>query len=221
MAVTPAQLLAILRTHPPFRQLFARAGVNGRSTVAVDEGDENNSDDAGYGGSGSRRRRRPKNLENRFPKVPSEEGRALMRSGIYGSRDHFSDVRRRRKNNISERLMWRRLGFDPRGSHQRANRLISQVCLLSFVICSSAADILCGTWCHRRLWPTRSSTMTLERIAANSQTMAISSSPAHRISKFACTTRRTPTNGNIIRPSTTHLASGPSLMPRYRLTIVG
>jgi DDB1- and CUL4-associated factor 11 len=80
----------------------------------------------GYGGFGTRRRRRPTNFEDKYSKVPSEEGRALMRSGSYGSRDDFADIRRRRKNNVSERLMWRQLGIKARGSHQRANRLISQ-----------------------------------------------------------------------------------------------
>jgi DDB1- and CUL4-associated factor 11 len=81
----------------------------------------------GYGGFGPRRRqRRPTNFEDIYPKVPSEEGRALMKSGSHGSRDDFADIRRRRKNNMGERLMWRQLGIKARGSHRRANRLISQ-----------------------------------------------------------------------------------------------
>ena len=132
--MTSAQLLEILRTNAPFRQLLTRQVINGRSIDTGDEEDNGDDDDnAGYGGFGSRRRARPKNLENRFPKVPSEEGRALMTSGIYGSRDHFSDIRRRRKTNVSERLMWRRLGMEPRGSYGRANRLISQVCYLLYI----------------------------------------------------------------------------------------
>jgi DDB1- and CUL4-associated factor 11 len=93
---------------------------------AGEHGYEGGYNAAGYGGFGTRRRRRPTNFEDKYPKVPSEEGRALMRCGSYGSRDDFADIRRRRKNNISERLMWRQLGIKPRGSHRRANHLISQ-----------------------------------------------------------------------------------------------
>lgn len=127
--MTSEQLLQILRMNTPFRQLLSRQLMGGRSIhLSHEENDaRNQSEDGEYGGFGSRRRCKAKNLENKYPKVPSEEGRVLMRSGFYGSHDHFSDIRRRRKNNISERLMWRRLGIEPRCSYRRANRLIRQV----------------------------------------------------------------------------------------------
>ncbi len=125
--MTSAQLLEILRTNAPFRQLLTRGVFHGRAAnIGIDE-DEDDDREARNGRFGSRRRRRPQNCENKYPKIPSDEGREIMRSGIYGSRDHFGDIRRKRKKNISERLMWRRLGEDARGSYRRANRLISQV----------------------------------------------------------------------------------------------
>lgn len=50
-----------------------------------------------------------------------------MDSGMYGANENFVDTRRRRKNNLSERLMWRRLGLDARGTSRRANRYLAQV----------------------------------------------------------------------------------------------
>ena len=125
--MTSAQLLEILRTNAPFRQLLTRRAFNGRAANTGVDDDEDDDGEAGHGRFASRRRRRPKNCQNKYPKIPSEEGRELMESGIYGSRDDFADIRRKRKNNISERLMWRRLGDNARGSYRRANRLISQV----------------------------------------------------------------------------------------------
>ena len=93
------------------------------STRALRGSDDNDLDD-GYGGL-RRRRRHPD--PNRFPKVPSDVGRELMDSGLYGSRDGFVDTRRRRKTSLSQRLMWRKLGVEARGTQRRANRLITQV----------------------------------------------------------------------------------------------
>ena len=122
--VTMEQINQVLGQHGPLRRLLMSHYrlVNRRDQ---DEDDEDYS--LGYGGFSNRRRRKPKAGGNRFPKVPSEQGRALMASGIYGGRDNFTDVRRKRKTNVSERLMWRQLGLDPRSSTRRANRLIAQV----------------------------------------------------------------------------------------------
>jgi DDB1- and CUL4-associated factor 11 len=90
-------------------------------------GDDDDEDEIvpGYGGFG-RRRRRPKPTGDRFPKIPSAAGKVLQNSGIYGQRDHFIDIRRKRKTTVGERLMWRRLGMDGRGSMRRQNRLLAQ-----------------------------------------------------------------------------------------------
>ena len=124
--MTSAQLLALLRTNAPLRRLFADSAMEEQSANTGNHEHEEEYGLTGYGGFGTRRRRRPTNFEDKYPKVPSEEGKALMRSGSYGSRDDFADIRRRRKNNMSERLMWRQLGTKARGSYRRANRLISQ-----------------------------------------------------------------------------------------------
>jgi DDB1- and CUL4-associated factor 11 len=83
-------------------------------------------DDDDWFNSSRRRRKRPKPTGERFPKIPSEAGQALMSSGVYGLRDSFVDTRRRRRSTFSERLMWRRLGLDARSSMRRQNRLIAQ-----------------------------------------------------------------------------------------------
>lgn len=80
----------------------------------------------GYGGFAPRRRRKRIPSSERFPKIPSEAGKALMSSGVYGSSPHFTDTRRSRKQSLSEKLMYRRLGICARSSTQRDNRLLTQ-----------------------------------------------------------------------------------------------
>lgn len=144
-----------------------------------------------------------------------------MQSGLYGSRDHFSDIRRRRKNNISERLMWRKLGFEPRGSYRRANRLISQACRPFATLTIQLIDVAPRKWSRQPLLPIKSSTTILEPTAANSPTMAIFSSRARRTSKYACTILRTPMNGDITKRLTTLLVNGPLPTRRSHLIIAG
>ena len=91
-----------------------------------DDDDDDEYETTAYGGFHRRRRRRPKPTGDRFPKIPSESGRELMCSGPYGQADSFIDTRRKRRRTFSERLMWRRLGLDPRSSMRRQNRLIAQ-----------------------------------------------------------------------------------------------
>ena len=97
---------------------------------------DDDDDDDWFGGGGRRRRKRPKPKGDRFPKVPSEAGQALMNSGTYGMKDSHVDIRRRRRTNFNERLMWRRLGLDPRSSMRRQTRLLAQ----DLVPSSSLAD---------------------------------------------------------------------------------
>ena len=106
-------------------QRYQNLALGGRLVIDDDEDDD---DDGSYTFSNAyrRRRRRPKPAGDRFPKIPSEAGKELMTSGTYGSRDSFVDIRRRRRRNMSERLMWRRLGLDARPSTSRQNRLIAQ-----------------------------------------------------------------------------------------------
>ena len=97
--------------------------VNPRTRDADSDDDEQI---GGYGGFGTRRRRRPKPSGDRFPKIPSEAGKLLMQSGVHGSQPHFTDTRRKRKISLAEKLMYRRLGVDARSSAIRSNRLLSQ-----------------------------------------------------------------------------------------------
>lgn len=74
-----------------------------------------------------RRPRKKQSLGDRYPPIPNENGRELMRSGEYGGRDTYTDTGRKRKDSLAKRLMYRRLGLDVRGSQIRSNRLIAQV----------------------------------------------------------------------------------------------
>ncbi|KAJ4507583.1 hypothetical protein HRR83_004163 [Exophiala dermatitidis] len=133
--VTAADIRGLLNASAPLRQLilsrYRLLGPGGQDLFGGD--DEDDEDDMILEGSGPfgslhgrRRRRRPKPPEDRFPKVPSDNGRALMNSGLYGSRDDFVDILRKRRRTVAERLMWRRLGVDGRSSMRRQNRLIAQ-----------------------------------------------------------------------------------------------
>ena len=100
--------------HAGLRRIFANHTVAG-------SGDDD--DDIGLSG---RRRRRTKLDPNRFPKVPSGEGRKLMDSGNFGSNEVWQDVTKKRNSRLAEQLMYRELDMD--GSHAaKANKAISQV----------------------------------------------------------------------------------------------
>ncbi len=120
--VTIDQINAVLGSHGPLRRLLLSHYRQNRAQRA--SGDDDEEWGSGYGGFPPRRRPKPRG--DRFPKVPSEAGQALMDSGTYGSNENFVDKRRKRKNNLSERLMWRRLGLDARGTCRRANRYLAQ-----------------------------------------------------------------------------------------------
>ncbi|KAJ5377477.1 LEC14B protein [Penicillium cataractarum] len=78
------------------------------------------------------RRRRPKFV---WPKVPSEEGTKLMRSGHFGTEPYYVDRIKKRKEVFATSLMWRELGIDSHGVRIRADQSISQT-----MIPSSRAD---------------------------------------------------------------------------------
>ncbi|KAK7419412.1 hypothetical protein QQX98_003364 [Neonectria punicea] len=67
-------------------------------------------------------RRTPKD-PNRFPKVPSEEGVKLMRTGVFGSNDY--NWRRCRKR-PGQRMLEREMGLGDREERKRNNDLITQ-----------------------------------------------------------------------------------------------
>ncbi len=100
--------------HAGLRRIFANHTVPG-------SGDDD--DDTGSSG---RRRRRVKRDPNRFPKVPSEEGRRLMDGGTFGNREPWQDVLKKRKSKLARQLMYRELGIDANHA-AKANEVISQV----------------------------------------------------------------------------------------------
>lgn len=110
--------------HAGLRRIFANHTVAGSEDPDADDDD----DILGRSGGGSsgRRRRRTKGDPNRFPQVPSEDGRKLMDSGTFGSSEPWRDVLKKRQSKLARQLMYRELGID--GTHTtRANKVISQV----------------------------------------------------------------------------------------------
>ncbi|KIW78251.1 hypothetical protein Z517_08085 [Fonsecaea pedrosoi CBS 271.37] len=128
--VTLHDIRGLLNASAPLRQLilsrYRLLGPNGRNLFADDD-DDDDDEPYDYGGFSRRRRvQRQKPKGDRFPKVPSEAGKALMNSGAYGCRDTYLDIRRKRRRTVSERLLWRRLGLEARSTMRRQNNLIAQ-----------------------------------------------------------------------------------------------
>ncbi|KAL6698487.1 WD40-repeat-containing domain protein [Trichoderma pleuroticola] len=71
---------------------------------------------------------------NRFPKVPSAEGRKLMESGVFG----LSDTDLRTKKRIARRLLDREIGLGDRMARKRTNGALAQ----SFIPGSKAEKII-------------------------------------------------------------------------------
>lgn len=113
-------------------QLLGNAGLrrlftNHRaSELGASNADDDGEIEDGYGGPTTGRKRRPKGAKQNFPPIPSEEGRKLMHSGIFGRNEYYEDILRKRKNRLSRSLMSRELGTNV--DHPlRSNRLMSQV----------------------------------------------------------------------------------------------
>lgn len=119
------QLLSMLR-NPEMGDMLSQA-----------IGDDDEMDDAPWGRFLRRRRRAPKD-PNRFPKVPSDKGTELMRSGGFGSNQVDQD--RRAKKVLARRLMERELGLGSGTDRRRNSDLITQVwvnqrpCLPNFTL---------------------------------------------------------------------------------------
>ncbi len=111
--------------HAGLRRIFAnhRAGGSG-ITLQLDDGNEILGD--GFGGLATRRRRRAKGSSNRFPTVPSEEGKKLMDGGDFGSNEYYRDKTRKRNTRLARKLMSRELGTG-KGQSTRTSSAISQV----------------------------------------------------------------------------------------------
>lgn len=105
------------------RRLFTNHRVSEFGALNADDDGEI---EDGYGGPSTGRKRRPKGAKQKFPPIPSQEGRKLMDSGTFGRNEYYEDILRKRKNRLSRRLMSRELGANM--DHPlRSNRLMSQV----------------------------------------------------------------------------------------------
>ncbi|KAK4453514.1 WD40-repeat-containing domain protein [Podospora aff. communis PSN243] len=98
--LTHRQLLALLRGHDLGQVIF---------------------DDNEFIGWSSRRRRNPAD-PNRFPKVPSDEGRKLMESGVFGAFDPREPDRKR----LARRILDRELGLGDVAKRRTNKQLMAQ-----------------------------------------------------------------------------------------------
>lgn len=92
-----------------------------------DDDDDDEEDEDYYPHGYYRRRPQRTNLDpNRFPRIPNDEGRKLMQSGVFGGKDSRIEKICGRKRSVSERLLWRKLGIEARPTARRHNRLLAQ-----------------------------------------------------------------------------------------------
>jgi WD repeat-containing protein 23 len=166
-----------------------------------------------FRGTGLGRQSREPKDPNRFPKVPSPEGRKLMQSGVFGSNDN--DLRP--KKQIARRILEREIGLGDRMQRKRDNGVLAQVSMQGLVLLAKLEAVyLCRSLCVMLMLTyyfsgdrasslevrrKRLSTTTTQSILANSQTMETSSSPVVKTSTYACTTLPTPTTGSFIAPT--------------------
>lgn len=105
--------------------------------MQLDEDEDDNEEDESYLGYGARRsrrnRRRP--VGDRYPPIPSEEGKALMASGQFGTNDRcdhtacgepYSEDTMRKRRKLSRRVFDREMGVENRGRARALNSLASQ-----------------------------------------------------------------------------------------------
>ena len=110
--------------HAGLRRILANHANGGAGiTLQTDQDDLAE----GLGMVGSRRRTRAKRARNKFPDVPSEEGRILMNVGTFGTTEYYRDRLRKRKASLAKRLMSREIGNDREYSTRKPSTL-TQVC---------------------------------------------------------------------------------------------
>lgn len=121
--------------------MTTRSGAR-RQHVELGEGlDENDGqdddDDEEYYPYGARRsrRRRTQVVGDRYPKIPSEEGKQLMESGTFGTNDHcdhsacglpYSQTALGKRRKLARRMFDREVGVESRGRQRALNALASQ-----------------------------------------------------------------------------------------------
>ena len=118
----PAQIVRLFG-HAGLRRILATHGQgNARFTVNLDGG-ENDEEE----GIGSQRRRRTKTWKNKFPPIPSMEGKKLMDGGLFGNCEYYKDKRIKRGTMLARKLMSREIGSQ-RIEATRCTGALSQVC---------------------------------------------------------------------------------------------
>lgn len=125
--VSAARLLNLLASNG-LRHILHYNGWRGGTL-----GDEDDDDEV-FGFLRYSRRSRRSGAEN-LPKVPSDEGTELMRSGDFGENPSYVDMLRKRKKTLAAKIMWRELGVDVSGRHRVAVQSTAQD-----LIPGSAAD---------------------------------------------------------------------------------
>lgn len=119
--------------HAGLRRILASHGAGGSGIMLqLDEEDQDELDDR-YGAGGTRRRQTAKGWKNKFPPVPSEEGKKLMDGGIFGSSGYYRDTRMQKKTRLARKLMSRELGTD-RYHSTRAASAVTQVWIIDVTV---------------------------------------------------------------------------------------
>lgn len=125
-ALRQRRYLLQLLQHSNLRDVLHHFTVNGTLEI-MDDDDE----DEDNNGRFMRTRRRARPDPDRFPKVPSDEGRALMNSGTFGSNDtEITDRRSRKyldkKKRLAKRILDRELAREGHARQRENQRLMAQ-----------------------------------------------------------------------------------------------
>lgn len=100
--VVPTQIMQLLG-QAGLRRIFANHRASGSGiTLQLDAGNEVQNDSLGGW--------RMKGSSNRFPSVPSKEGRKLMDGGTFGSNEYYRDICKKSNTRLARKLMSRELG---------------------------------------------------------------------------------------------------------------
>jgi WD repeat-containing protein 23 len=131
LLVTQAQIMQLLGAHPQLRHVFAAAQGQGQ----LDDEPEDDDDDGEFVPFGrSYRRARRAFTGDRYPKVPSEEGKKLMAGGNFGVNDRcnhsacgepFAASTQHKRRRLARRMFDRELGVESRGRARALNSIIN------------------------------------------------------------------------------------------------
>lgn len=125
---SPANRSKVTRNHLiRFMRSRGANGFLGHGGIHALFGPDDDEDDDEHNIYPNRRRRTRPTSE--FPKVPSDEGRDLMESGIFGTNARQQESYRR-KSKLGHHIMRRELGLGSPGRERSINKLAAQVCLL-------------------------------------------------------------------------------------------